>query len=94
MNVSRGPIIDHDALRAALDEARVAAATLDVCDPEPPPPGHWLYTHPRVRLSPHISFSAPGTSPRAADAFLENLRCYLDGTPDRMSGRVDRVAGY
>ena len=94
VNVSRGAIIDHDALRAALDANQPAAATLDVCDPEPPPPGHWLYTHPRVRLSPHVSFSAPTTSPRAADAFLENLRCYLDGTPERMAGQVDRATRY
>jgi phosphoglycerate dehydrogenase-like enzyme len=94
VNVSRGEIVDHEALHVALDDGRVAAATLDVCDPEPPPAGHWLYTHPRVRLSPHNSFSAPLTSPRSADAFVENLRCYLDGMPERMSGQVDRAQRY
>jgi phosphoglycerate dehydrogenase-like enzyme len=94
VNVSRGAILDQEALRAALDAGRPAAATLDVCHPEPPPPGHWLYTHPRVRLSPHVSFSAPATSARAAAAFLDNLHCYLNATPGRMSGRVDRAAGY
>jgi phosphoglycerate dehydrogenase-like enzyme len=94
VNVARGAIVDNDALRAALDGDRLAAATLDVCDPEPLPAGHWLYTHPRVRLSPHVSYSAPGTSPRAAEAFLDNLRCYLAGTPDRMSGQVDRATRY
>ncbi len=94
VNVSRGAIVDHDALRAALDAGGVGAATLDVCEPEPPPPGHWLYAHPRVRLSPHVSHSAPTTSPRAAEAFLQNLRCFLDATPELMSGQVDRAARY
>lgn len=94
VNVARGEIIDHDALHAALEDGRVGAATLDVCVPEPLPPGHWLYTHPRVRLSPHLSWSAPTTSPRSAAIFLENLRHYMAGTPARMAGQIDRAAGY
>jgi len=55
VNVSRGTLVDQEALRAALDAGRVALASLDVCDPEPLPAGHWLYDHPRVRLSAHVS---------------------------------------
>ena len=94
VNIARGAIIDHDALRVALDAGTVGAASLDVTDPEPPPAGHWLYSHARVHLSPHVSFSAPTTSPRAAAIFLDNLRCYLAGQPDRMRGHVDRAARY
>ena len=47
VNIARGAIVDQEALRAALDDGRVGAASLDVTEPEPPPPGHWLYTHPR-----------------------------------------------
>src|SRR5262245_57280538 len=58
VNIARGALVDQDALLAALDGGRLAAASLDVVDPEPLPAGHPLYTHPRVRLSPHISWSA------------------------------------
>jgi phosphoglycerate dehydrogenase-like enzyme len=92
VNVSRGSLVDQEALREALDEGRVARASLDVCDPEPLPAGHWLYSHPRVRLSPHISWSAPGALERLFATFAENLRRYRDGRP--LEGRVDLERGY
>jgi phosphoglycerate dehydrogenase-like enzyme len=92
VNVARGSLVDQDALREALDEGRVALASLDVVDPEPLPAGHWLYTHPRVRLSPHTSWSAPGALDRLLDPFLENLQHYLAGEP--LSWLVDVELGY
>jgi phosphoglycerate dehydrogenase-like enzyme len=92
VNVSRGRLIDQAALLEALDDGRVARATLDVADPEPLPRGHPLYRHPRVRLSPHVSWSAPGALGRLLDRFLDNLRSYIVGEP--LAGVVDRVAGY
>jgi phosphoglycerate dehydrogenase-like enzyme len=92
VNVSRGRLIDQAALLEALDDGRVARATLDVADPEPLPSGHPLYGHPRVRLSPHVSWSAPGALGRLLDGFLDNLRSYIAGEP--LAGVVDRVAGY
>jgi phosphoglycerate dehydrogenase-like enzyme len=92
VNVSRGSLIDQVALLDALDDGRVARATLDVADPEPLPSGHPLYAHPRVRLSPHVSWSAPGALSRLVDRFVANLRSYVAGQP--LAGVVDRVAGY
>jgi phosphoglycerate dehydrogenase-like enzyme len=92
VNIARGDLVDQDALREALDDGRVRLATLDVCEPEPLPEGHWLYTHPRVRLSPHISWSAPGALERLLVPFLENLRRRLAGEP--LQGVVDLAAGY
>jgi len=92
VNIARGTLVDQDALRAALDDDRVARASLDVCDPEPLPEGHWLYVHPKVRLSPHISWSMPGAVERLFDTFAENLRRYLDGQP--LAGVVDLERGY
>ena len=94
VNIARGAIIDDAALCAALESGRVGTATLDVTDPEPLPPGHVFYTHPRVRLSPHVSYSAPGNAERGAEAFLRNLRCYLEGKPETMQGHVDREERY
>lgn len=92
VNIARGSLIDQDALREALDGGRVALASLDVCDPEPLPEGHWLYTHPRVRLSPHISWSMPGAIPGLVVTFGENLRRYRRG--EALLGQVDLAAGY
>jgi phosphoglycerate dehydrogenase-like enzyme len=92
INVSRGQLIDQDALRDALDDGRVERASLDVADPEPLPAGHWLYTHPKVRLSPHVSWDMPGAFDLLLDTFIENLGRYQAGEP--LDGRVDTVAGY
>ncbi len=92
VNISRGELVDQEALREALDEGRVSLASLDVVVPEPLPAGHWLYTHPKVRLSAHTSWSAPGALDLLLDPFLENLRRYLDGEP--LAHRVDVEQGY
>lgn len=92
VNVARGALVDQEALRAALDAGRVAGAALDVVEPEPLPAGHWLYAHPRVRLSPHISWSAPQTFAALRERFLDNLGRFARGEPLR--GVVDREAGY
>ena len=92
VNVARGTLVDQEALLLALDDGRIAMASLDVVDPEPLPAGHPLYSHPRVRLSPHISWSAPDTMPRTFELFAENLRRWRAGEP--LQGVVDPVAGY
>jgi phosphoglycerate dehydrogenase-like enzyme len=53
INVARGPIIDVDALAAALHEHRIGGAGLDVFEVEPVPPGHPILTADRTILSPH-----------------------------------------
>lgn len=92
VNIARGTLVDQDALRVALDEERVAMASLDAVDPEPLPEGHWMYSHPRVRLSPHISWSMPGAADRLIEPFVDNLRRYQAGEP--LTGLVDIAAGY
>ena len=92
VNVARGALVDHEALRTALDVGRVARASLDCVEPEPLPAGHWLYTHPRVRLSAHISWSAPEALEELILPFVENLRRYRAGEP--LEGVVDLEQGY
>jgi phosphoglycerate dehydrogenase-like enzyme len=92
VNIARGSLIDQDALRVALDDGRVALASLDTVEPEPLPAGHWLYMHPRVHLSPHISWSMPGATDVLMTTFLENLRRFVAGEP--LDGVVDVDAGY
>jgi phosphoglycerate dehydrogenase-like enzyme len=92
VNIARGALVDQNALRDALDDGRVAMATLDCVDPEPLPRGHWLYSHPRVRLSAHVSWSSPRAFERIVDSFVANLRRYRDGLP--LEGVVDPDEGY
>lgn len=92
VNIARGSIVDQDALEVALDDGRVACASLDVCEPEPLPEGHWLYRHPKVNLSPHISWSMPESIPMIRKTFYANLRRFLDG--EELEAQVDRAKGY
>jgi phosphoglycerate dehydrogenase-like enzyme len=92
VNVARGSLVDQDALMVALDEGRLARATLDVVDPEPLPIGHRLYGHDRVRLSPHVSWSSPRTMKRTMELFVDNVDRYRDGR--ELLGVVDPREGY
>jgi phosphoglycerate dehydrogenase-like enzyme len=92
VNVARGALVDHDALIDALDSGVVARATLDVTDPDPLPAGHPLYSHPAVKVSPHISWSSPRFFERLVDVFIDNLRRHLAG--EALEGVVDPEEGY
>lgn len=92
INVARGLLVDQEALVRALDERRLAFASLDVTEPEPLPAGHPLYTHPRVHLSPHVSWCSPRRQRLTGEIALENVANYLAGGPLR--GRVDPSERY
>lgn len=90
INVGRGGHLVQQDLLQALEEGTVGKAILDVCDPEPLPPGHPFWSHPHVQLTPHIaSMTQPET---AVDAVLDNIRRQQEGVP--MIGLVDRARGY
>ncbi|MEZ5532350.1 MAG: NAD(P)-dependent oxidoreductase [Steroidobacteraceae bacterium] len=92
VNVARASLLDQEALHDLLDSGHIAAASLDVAEPEPPPAGHWLYGHPRVRVSPHISWSGPKVVEKMLVKFLANLHAFRKGEP--LEGLVDVTAGY
>ena len=88
----RGALVDQDALRAALDDGRVAMATLDTVDPEPLPGDHWMYNHPKVRLSAHVSWATTEHFTGTIAILVENLHRFVDGRPLR--DLVDLAEGY
>ena len=92
INVARGPIIDDDALLRALDSGIVACADIDATEPEPLPAGHWMYSHPSVRLSPHVSWNWSGAFPAMYATFIDNLRLYLNDEP--LLSVVNPADGY
>lgn len=90
LHVGRGPQLDQHALIEALDSGRLAAAMLDVTDPEPLPESHPLWSHPKVMITPHIaSVTQPHT---AAQSVIENIRRHRAG--ENLIGLVDRALGY
>jgi phosphoglycerate dehydrogenase-like enzyme len=92
VNVARGALVDQKALLEALDDGRVAMASLDVVEPEPLPVGDPLYAHPRVRLTPHVSWSSPDTGSRTVAMFADNFNRWRSGHP--LLGVVDPSRGY
>lgn len=90
LNPGRGPLIDDDALLAALDSGQIGHATLDVFRTEPLPDDHTYWTHPKVTVTPHIaSTTRPET---AAVVIADNIRRVEEGAP--LLHVVDRSAGY
>lgn len=92
VNVARGPLVDTEALVAALDAGRIGGAALDVTDPEPLPAGHPLFSHPRAIISPHHANPTSLLMPALARRVEENVRRRAAGEP--LLGVVDREAGY
>jgi phosphoglycerate dehydrogenase-like enzyme len=91
INVSRGGVIDTEALVAALDRGQVAAAGLDVTDPEPLPAKHPLWKR-NVIITPHTAGQSPAGLRRAHELFRENLRRFAAG--EILLNIVDKKAGY
>ncbi len=84
VNTSRGPIVDTDALIAALAEGRIAGAGIDVYDAEPLPPGHPIRSCPRTLLTPHLGYVTDGTYRAFYGQIVESLESWLAGTPIRV----------
>jgi D-3-phosphoglycerate dehydrogenase / 2-oxoglutarate reductase len=55
INTSRGPVVQAEPLARALADGRLAGAAIDVFEPEPPPPGHPLFSAPNCVLTPHVA---------------------------------------
>jgi glyoxylate reductase len=81
INIARGGVVDTAALTAALGEKRIAAAALDVTDPEPLPRGHRLLELSNVVIAPHLGSATVETRRRMAEMSIENLLAGLEGRP-------------
>ncbi len=92
INVSRGKIVDEDALIRALSENWIAGAGLDTFASEPLPTDSRLWDLPNVIVTPHIAGRVPNVDVMATELFCENLRRYLNG--ERLLNVVDKTKGY
>ena len=84
VNTARGPIVDEQALLAALRSRRIAGAGLDVYDEEPLPADHPLRLLDNVVLTPHLGYVTVENYRVAYADAVENIRSFLAGTPLRI----------
>ena len=92
VNVSRGSLVDTDALVAALAAGSIAGAALDVTDPEPLPAGHPLWREPRALITPHIANPDATLRRYLAELVRENVARFAAG--EELLSRIDPDAGY
>ncbi|UOQ57437.1 C-terminal binding protein [Leucobacter allii] len=90
INASRGPLVDTDALVAALRDGRIAGAGLDVTDPEDLPPEHPLRAEPRVIITPHTAFYSAESIASLAEQAAASVAAVLAGA--RPASLVPAVA--
>lgn len=90
--ISRGGIVDEDAMCRAIRNGELEGAGLDAMEPEPPEPDSLLWDTPNVIFSPHASALVPTMYTGRREVFKENLRRYIAGEP--FIYECDKVAGY
>lgn len=90
INPGRGPLIDDEALLAALDNGHIRHATLDVFRTEPLPSDHPFWAHPQVTVTPHIASETRANT--ASRVIVENIRRGEAGEP--FLHLVNRDQGY
>ena len=83
INVSRGHIVDEDALVSALKDGTIGGACLDVAREEPLPAGSELWSLPNAIVTPHNSGWSPLNLERGTELFLDNLSRFVAGRPLR-----------
>jgi phosphoglycerate dehydrogenase-like enzyme len=84
VNTSRGPLVDTDALVAALHAGEIAGAGIDVYDAEPLAPDHPLRDTPHTVLTPHLGYVTEDTYRVFFEDAVEDVLAYLDGAPVRV----------
>lgn len=79
INVGRGPIVNTDALLAALRSGHIAGAALDVFEQEPVPEEHPLWEQPNVMMSAHMAGDFIGWQTALGEQFVANFKGWQQG---------------
>jgi phosphoglycerate dehydrogenase-like enzyme len=86
VNTSRGPLIDQEALIAALHSGRIAGAGIDVFDTEPLPKDHPLLAAPNTILTPHLGYVTQQNYRAYYEGCVEAIEAFNAGAPVRVIG--------
>ncbi len=86
VNTARGPVVDTDALAAALQDGRLGGAGLDVFDTEPLPAGHPILGCEQVVLTPHNADQTPEGMDLLNAGVVDNVIAFLEGRPQNVVG--------
>ncbi|MEM9017475.1 MAG: NAD(P)-dependent oxidoreductase, partial [Verrucomicrobiota bacterium] len=81
INTSRGPLVDENALAAALTSGKLGGAGLDVLCREPMTEDHPLRTIPSCRITPHVAWATREARVRLIDEVVANLVAWQTGKP-------------
>jgi D-2-hydroxyacid dehydrogenase (NADP+) len=90
VNISRGGVVDEEALVAALREKRIAGAALDVYAKEPLDPSSPLWKMDNVICSPHLGGQCDVYHEQVMEVMSENFRCFLENRTSEMVNLVQR----
>ena len=94
VNISRGVVIDEDAMIAALQADQIGLAALDVFRTEPLPADSPLWDHSNVLVNPHSASTANTENAKITDIFIHNLGHFLAGDLGKMSPVLDKARLY
>ena len=92
INVTRGDIMDEEALMEALEQGQIGGAGLDVTPREPLPDDHPLWHMGNVIITPHTAGGSPERLDRSVNLFCQNLKKFLAGEP--LQNIIDKHKGY
>ena len=79
INTGRGPLVNEQALAAALNNGTIAAAAVDVLSTEPPAADNPLLTARNCHITPHIAWASQAARARLIDTLASNLKGYISG---------------
>lgn len=84
INTARGGLIDEEDVAQALSSGKLSAAAVDVISEEPMRSKNPLLTAPNCIITPHIAWAPKESRQRLLDCVVENIRCFLSGSPQNV----------
>ena len=81
INTGRGPLLDEEAVAAALHAGRLGAMLVDVLSTEPPSPDNPLLQAPNCVITPHIAWATDAARQRLLDSVSGNIAAFQHGAP-------------
>lgn len=92
VNISRGSLVDENALINALNSGQLGGAALDVFSEEPLPAESPLWNHPKIIITPHLAGYSPNMMNQVITLFIENLKRYVN--QEELYNLIDLQQGY